>query len=58
MKIDYPEVAASLGLNDKDIGVIVVPDTFIPKKARVVKPEIAEVVIQNNPDDTKLAVSK
>jgi len=37
-------------LNDKDIGVIVVPDTFIPKKARVVKPEIAEEVIQNNPE--------
>ena len=58
MKRDYPKVAASLGLNDKDIGVIVVPDTFIPKKARVVKPEIAEEVIQNNPEDTKLAVSK
>ena len=58
IKRDYPEVAASLGLNDQDIGVIVVPDTFIPKKARVVKPEIAEEVIQNNPEDTKLPVSK
>ena len=58
MKRDYPKVAASLGLNDKEIGVIVVPDTFLPKKARVVKPEIAEEVIQNNPEDTKLPVSK
>ena len=58
VKRDYPKVAASLGLNDKDIGVIVVPETFIPKKARVVKPEIAEEVIQNNPEDTKLSVSK
>ena len=58
VKRDYPKVAASLGLNDKDIGVIVVPETFIPKKARVVKPEIGEEVIQNNPEDTKLAVSK
>ena len=58
VKRDYPKVAASLGLNDKDIGVIVVPETFIPKKARVVKPEIAEEVIQNNPEDTKLPVSR
>ena len=58
VKRDYPKVAASLGLNDKEIGVIVVPDTFIPKKARIVKPEIAEEVIQNNPEDTKLPVSK
>ena len=58
VKRDFPKVAASLGLNDKDIGVIVVPDTFIPKKARVVKPEIAEEVIQNNPEDTKLPVSE
>ena len=58
MKRDYPKVAASLGLNDKDIGVIVVPETFIPKKARVVKPEIGEEVIQNHPEDTKLPVSK
>ena len=58
VKRDYPKVAASLGLSDKEIGVIVVPETFIPKKARVVKPEIAEEVIQNNPEDTKLPVSK
>ena len=58
VKRDYPKVAASLGLNDKEIGVINIPETFIPKKARVVKPEIAEEVIQNNPEDTKLAVSK
>ena len=58
VKRDYPKVAASLGLNDKEIGVIVVPDTFLPKKARVVKPEIAEEVIQNNPEDTKLPVSR
>ena len=58
VKRDYPKVAASLGLNDKDIGVIVVPETFIPKKARIVKPEIAEEVIHNNPEDKKLQVSK
>ena len=58
VKRDYPKVAASLGLNDKDIGVIVVPETFIPKKARIVKPEIAEEVIHNNPEDKKLPVSK
>ena len=58
VKRDYPKVAASLGLNDKEIGVIVVPETFIPKKARVVKPEIAEEVIHNNLEDTKLPVSK
>ena len=58
VKRDYPKVAASHGFNDKEIGVIAVPDTFLPKKARVVKPEIAEEVIQNNPEDTKLPVSK
>ena len=58
VKRDFPKVAASLGLNDKDIGVIVVPDTFIPKKARIVKPEIAEEVIQYYPEDKKLRVSK
>ena len=57
LKRDYPKVAASLGLSDKEIGVINVPDTFLPKKARVVKPEIADEVIQNNPEDTKLPVS-
>ena len=57
VKRDYPKVAASLGFNDKEIGVINVPDTFLPKKPRVVKPEIAEEVIQNNPEDTKLPVS-
>ena len=30
MKRDYSKDVASLGLNDKDIGIIVVPDTFIP----------------------------
>ena len=58
LKRDYPKVAASLGLNDKEIGVINIPEKFIPKKARVVKPEIAQEVIQNNPEDTKLEVSK
>ena len=58
VKRDYPKVAASLGLNDKDIGVISIPDTFIPKKARIVKPEIAEEVLQYYPDDNKLRVSK
>ena len=58
LKRDYPKVAASIGLNDKEIGVINIPETFIPKKARVVKPEIAEEVLQNNLEDTKLAVSK
>ena len=28
MKRDYPKVAASLGLNDKDKGFIVVSDTY------------------------------
>ena len=58
VKRDFPKVAASLGLNDKDIGVISIPDTFIPKKARIVKPEIAEEVLQYYPDDNKLRVSK
>ena len=57
LKRDFPEVADSLGFNDKEIGVIAVPDTFIPKKARIVMPEIAEEVIQNNPEDKKLPVS-
>ena len=58
LKRDFPEVADSLGFNDKEIGVIAVPDTFIPKKARIVKPEIAEEVIENNPGDNKLLVIK
>ena len=58
MKRDYSEVADSLGFNDKEIGVISVPDTFLPKKARIVKPEIAEEIIENNPGDNKLLVIK
>ena len=58
LKRDFPEVADSLGFNDKEIGVIAVPDTFIPKKARIVKPEIAEEIIENNPGDNKLLVIK
>ena len=49
------------GLIDGDVGVIVVPETPIPKEARVVEPENAQEVLEqwrvNNPDDKKLEVS-
>ena len=41
------------GTNEADVGVIVVPETHLPKKATVVEPDIADLVLENNPDDKK-----
>ena len=57
LKRDYLEVAEFDGVDDGDVGTITVPETYIPKKPRVVEPEIADEVIANNPEDTKLQVS-
>ena len=45
------------GTNEADVGVIVVPETHIPKNANIVEPDIADLVLENNPDDKKLLVS-
>ena len=57
LKRDYKEVYDFDGGDDGDVGIITVPETYIPKKPRVVEPEIADEVIENNPEDTKLEVS-
>ena len=57
LKRDYLNVANFNGINDADVGVIVIPETHIPKKPRIVEPEIADDVVKNNPTDKKLAVS-
>ena len=45
---DYREVANFNGFNDGDVGVIVIPEEYIPKKPRIVEPDDADVVIQNS----------
>ena len=50
---EYLNVATFDGTNEADVGVIVVPDTHLPKNASVVEPEIADLVLENNPDDKK-----
>ena len=57
LKRDYPAVAEFDGVDDGDVGTITVPETYIPKKPRIVEPDIADEVIENNPEDTKLQVS-
>ena len=54
---DYPHVHSFDGQYDGTVGTIVVPEKYIPRHPRVVDPEVADVVIQNNPDDRKLRVS-
>ena len=36
------------GFNDGDVGVIVIPEEYIPKKPRIVEPDDADEVIENN----------
>ena len=50
---EYLNVATFDGTNEADVGVIVVPETHLPKNANVVEPEIADLVLENNPDDKK-----
>ena len=50
---EYLNVANFDGTNDADVGVIVIPETHIPKKPRVVEPDNAEIVIQENPNNKK-----
>ena len=45
---DYREVANFNGFNDGDVGVIVIPEEYIPKKPRIVEPDDADEVIENN----------
>ena len=54
---EYLNVAIFDGTDEADVGVIVVPETHLPKYASVVEPEIADLVLENNPDDKKLQVS-
>ena len=54
---EYLNVANFDGTNEADVGVIVVPETHLPKKANIVEPDIADLVQENNPDDKKLLVS-
>ena len=45
---DYRNVANFDGFNDGDVGVIVIPEEYIPKKPRIVEPDDADEVIENN----------
>ena len=46
------------GTNEADVGVIVVPETHLPKNANIVEPDIADLVLENNTDNkNKLLVS-
>ena len=50
--LDYPEIFNFDGKNK--IGPTFIPECFIPKKPRVVEPENAKTVLENNPNDKKL----
>ena len=54
---EYLNVATFDGTNEADVGVIVVPETHLPKNANIVEPDIADLVLENNPDNKKLLVS-
>ena len=54
---DYLNLANFDGSNDADVGVIVIPEKHIPKKPKIVDPDNANVVLENNPNDKKLQVS-
>jgi hypothetical protein len=54
---EYLNVSTFDGTDEADVGVIVVPETPLPKHANIVEPDIADLVLENNPDDKKLLVS-
>ena len=56
LKRDYLNVATFDGSNDADVGVIVIPETHIPKKPRIVEPNIEDLIIKNYPSDNILKV--
>ena len=57
LKRDYLNVATFDGSNDADVGVIVIPETHIPKKPRIVEPKIEDLIIENHPGDNVLKVA-
>ena len=56
MKRDYEKAADFTGCHDGDVGVITIPEKYIPKKPNIVDLEKEDVVKENNPDDKKLHV--
>jgi hypothetical protein len=54
---EYLNVAIFDGTDEADVGVIVVPETHLPKNANVVDPTMFDQVLADNPDDNELKVS-
>ena len=51
---DYPEIAIFDGSKDGSVGPIFVPEGYLPKKPKVVDPDIAAEIKRQFPDDNKL----
>ena len=51
---DYPEIAIFDGSKDGAVGPIFVPEGYLPKKPKVVDPDIAQDIKSQFPDDKKL----
>ena len=54
---EYLNVAKFDGIDDADVGVIVIPESHIPKKPRIVDPDNSHIVIDNNPANKQLQVA-
>ena len=51
---DYPNIAIFDGSKDGSVGPIFVPEGYLPKKPKVIDPDIAEEIQSQFPDDKKL----
>ena len=54
---EYLNVAKFDGIDDADVGVIVIPESHVPKKPRILDRQHSKLILDNNPDDKQLQVS-
>ena len=54
LKRDYPNIAAFDGSKNGMVGTIFIPESYLPKKPKVVNPEISDEIKSQFPDDKKL----
>ena len=54
LKRDYPKIAIFDGSKDGAVGPIFVPEGYLPKKPKVVDPDIAQDIKSQFPEDKKL----
>ena len=54
---EYLNIAKFDGIDDADVGVIVIPESHIPKKPRIVDPDNSHIVLDNNPANKQLQVA-